>query len=80
MRRNGLHWEKIGPQDWKYEADDYMLRAEKMDKGHWWFQCYYKNEELECETYAPDKRTAKERAELSMLRHFVERIGEGLRK
>ncbi len=39
-------WEAISDDEFICKIDDYTLRVEQMDKGHWWWRVYFKDEPI----------------------------------
>jgi hypothetical protein len=71
-----INWQPIGPDDWKAEVGEYMLRAEEMDKNKWWWAVYKGLDEIASAVDTPkwDKNelTAKQAAEDSLKRYLEE--------
>lgn len=65
-----FNWLKIGADDYKCEHGDYLLRAEKMSTGHWWWCVYFGNGRLDTNgEHAKSKREAMKLAEMYCKRH-----------
>ena len=39
-------WEANSDDDFICKIEEYTLRVEQMDKGHWWWRVYYKDDAI----------------------------------
>jgi hypothetical protein len=57
-----INWTEIGDNDFTALSGDYLLRAEKMNKGHWWWCVYFKNEMIDSSMFSDEVATTKKQA------------------
>jgi hypothetical protein len=57
-----INWQQIDTEDFTARKGDYILRAEKMNKGHWWWCVYFKNEMIDSSMFSDEDTTTKEEA------------------
>ena len=67
-------WENLSDDDFIIKSGDYTLRVEQMDFQQWWYQVYFKGQELMLDYYPKRNAIKAKQAAINLMNRHKKKL------